>query len=300
MSTLINVALAALVAALISPPLMGAGADSLASARTLYAAADYEEALQMLGRLETGEGGAGPDAASVAQVRAYCLLALGRTDEAGSAIAVVVGADPSYRPSGSDASPRVRAAFSDVRRRMLPAIIQRQYAAAKAHFDAKEYVTARDGFTAVIAALGDPDLGDLAMQPPLADLQTLAGGFRDLAATAAVPPPIAARAQPIAVSAAALEARVYTADDSKVVPPSTQKQILPVFTLSGVPARNGVLELLIDEQGSVREVVMRASVAARYDQQLIAAAHEWRYAPATLDGRPVKYRKLVQVTVQER
>jgi hypothetical protein len=44
---------------------------------------------------------------------------------------------------------------------------------------------------------------------------------------------------------------------------------------------------------------MRASVAPRYDQQLLAAAKEWRYSPATLDGQPVRYRKLIEITVQQ-
>ena len=40
-------------------------------------------------------------------------------------------ADPLYQPS-SEVSPRVRTAFSDVRRRLLPSIIPQQYAKAKA------------------------------------------------------------------------------------------------------------------------------------------------------------------------
>ena len=299
MKTLINLALAALVAALISPPLIGAAADSLSNARDLYAAAAYEDALRMLERLESGEGGAGPEAASVAEVRAYCLLALGRSADASSAIAVVVSADPTYRPSGADASPRVRAAFSEVRRKMLPAIVQKQYGTAKAAFDAKEFAAARDGFAALLNALADPDLADAAAQPPLSDLRTLAGGFRDLAASAAVPPPIAARTQPIAVSAAALDSRIFTADDTRVTPPVVTRQSLPNFVMQGVAPRNGVLELLIDEHGDVEEAVLRAGVTPRYDQQLLSAAREWRYTPATLDGKPVRYRKLVQVTVQQ-
>jgi len=47
----------------------------------------------------------------------------------------VVTAEPTYLPTDSDASPRVRSAFTTVRRRMLPAIIQQQYGQAKAAFD---------------------------------------------------------------------------------------------------------------------------------------------------------------------
>ena len=36
-----------------------------------------------------------------------------------------------------------------------------------------------------------------------------------------------------------------------------------------------------------------------FDSQLIQAAKDWRYKPATLDGKPVRYRKLVQVTISK-
>ena len=52
----------------------------------------------------------------------------GAAREAESAIAAVVTADPSYLPGEAEASPRVRAAFSDVRRRLLPEIASARYA----------------------------------------------------------------------------------------------------------------------------------------------------------------------------
>ena len=35
-----------------------------------------------------------------------------------------------------------------------------------------------------------------------------------------------------------------------------------------------------------------------YDAQAVKAAQGWKYTPATVDGKPVKYRKLVQVTIK--
>ena len=49
-----------------------------------------------------------------------------------------------------------------------------------------------------------------------------------------------------------------------------------------------------------RAATMRVSVALRYDPLLLAAARNWTYTPAMLDGRPVKYRKIVQVSVQQK
>jgi thioredoxin-like negative regulator of GroEL len=59
-------------------PVAARGAqDPLARAKDFYAAAAYEDALQVLTEL-----GARKPAADVAAYRVYCLLALGRTDEA--------------------------------------------------------------------------------------------------------------------------------------------------------------------------------------------------------------------------
>ena len=144
--------------------------DALAAARDLYAAAAYEDALTLLNRLQPSNAN-GDERRTIDQYRAFCLLALGRPAEAERAIEAVVAAAPSYHPSDADVSPRVRAAFSDVRRRMLPAIVQQKYAQAKAAFDQKQFAAAADLFAHVIGLLGEPDLVSAASQPPLADLR---------------------------------------------------------------------------------------------------------------------------------
>src|SRR5450759_2474700 len=132
---------------------MGQGQESLAAARDLYASAAYEDALAVLNRLPPANRVA-DDARAIDQYRAFCLLALGRTAEAEHAIEAVISGEPMYQPAG-EVSPRVRTAFSDVRRRMLPAIIQQQYAQAKAAFDRKEFAAAADRFAKVLDALAD-------------------------------------------------------------------------------------------------------------------------------------------------
>jgi len=39
-------------------------------------------------------------------------------------------------------------------------------------------------------------------------------------------------------------------------------------------------------------------VAVQYDTQALKAAQNWKYMPAMVDGKPVQYRKLVQVNVK--
>jgi len=160
----------------------------LAAARELYASASYDDALTVLNKLRSSDHPAS-QARAIEQYRAFCLLALGRAADAQEAIEAVVAAEPTYQPTEGDVSPRIRTAFADVRRRMLPAIIQQKYAQAKAAYDKKAFAMAAEGFSQVLVALTDPAVSSDANKPPLSDLRTLAVGFEELAAKAAAPPP---------------------------------------------------------------------------------------------------------------
>jgi hypothetical protein len=272
--------------------------DSLSAARDLYASAAYEDALAVLNRLRSGEHSS-DDARSIEQYRAFCLLALGRTDEAERAIEAVVAAQPSYRPSESEISPRLRAMFADARRRMLPTIVQDRYARAKSAFDRKEYASAAQGFKAVIDMMADADLAAAASQPPLSDLKTLAGGFYELSAKAAAPPPPPAPPPaPVAQMTTAPPPRIFSAEDVNVVPPLALRQVFPPFPARSVPPGQGVVEVVVDETGIVETATLRQPVNPQYDAVVLAAAKTWLYKPASLDGTPVKYRKMIQVVLR--
>jgi hypothetical protein len=295
------------LAAVVATAASAAAQDSMGAARDLYASAAYDEALGMLNRLrasvrETDEK------RTVDQYLAFCLLALGRTNDAEEAIQSIVAEAPAYSPSESDASPRVRSAFSNVRRRMLPAIIQAKYRAAKAAFDQKDSATAAAGFAEVVSVLGDPDIGAAANQPPLADLGTLAAGFLELSRNASAPPPVPARPPEPAARPEPPAALVYTARDAGVVPPAVVRQAIPRFSGRVMAEAKGSIEVLIDEAGkveaaSVREpvnpcLVEPAAGSGTCDRFVLTAAASWRYTPATVNGEPVKYRKVVQVNMK--
>jgi len=101
-----------------------------------------------------------------------------------------------------------------------------------------------------------------------------------------------------APAAAVPSSRIYATTDLQVVPPTPVKQTLPPFSVQLQIANRGILELVINEDGAVESAIMRQSVNARYDVQLMAAAKSWQYRPAMLDGKPVKYRKMVQIDVK--
>jgi len=281
--------------------------DSLSSARDLYASASYEDALAMIGRLNT-TGLRSEDGRVAEQVRALCLLALGKTSEASQAIEAVVVADPSYKPADGEVSPRVRQVFSDVRKRLLPGLVQQRYAFAKASYDKKDYKTAVVAFGQILKLFDDQDLAPAAGKPPLADLRTLSDGFHQLSLQASTPPPapepppaVAVAAAPRPVAPAAPEPpKIYTVADAGIVPPVTVRQELPPFTGYIDKPVSGALEVVIDETGRVVSATMRGSLLALYDRQAVAAAQNWRYRPATLNGAPVKFRKFIQVSLTPR
>src|SRR5262245_49080613 len=99
MNRWIDVAIALVIAAIISIP--AKALDSLTAARDLYAAAEYEDALAVLNRLQP-TASAPDERRTIEQYRAYCLLALGRSADAEKAIAAVVAATPLYKPSGAE------------------------------------------------------------------------------------------------------------------------------------------------------------------------------------------------------
>ena len=271
--------------------------DTLAAARDLYASAEYDNALKLLDRLSAGAS-SGDEQQSIELYRSLCLLAVGRQQDAERSIETIIGRDPLYQPT-DDLSPRMRSAFSDAKKRMLPAIVQQQYAEAKGAFERKEFEAASSGFKRVVEALNDPDMGHAAKQPPLADLRTLAAGFHDLSVKAIPPPP---PPQPVAPPPPSVQVslppRIYTGEERNVVPPQTLVQALPKFP-GAVPPRGvtGVVEVVINEGGAVESAAMIVPVNSSYDRMVVTAATRWQYQPAMMNGTPVKFRKRIQITV---
>jgi hypothetical protein len=290
---------AALTALLLQAGVAGAQ-DTLATAKQLYASAAYDEALAMLDRLKSGGASDTAAASLIEQYRAFCLLAVGHQPDAERAIESLVAGDPTFRPDDS-ISPRLQSVFRDVRKRMLPHVVRQRYLGAKESFDRKAYQAAADQFDAVLRLLEAPDI--VAADPALADLRTVASGFRDLAKAAAaqsLPPSVPAASS---APAARPQRAFYSADDAGVTAPVAIKQDLPPWP-PGIPkptqrGQRAVLDIVINEAGAVESVVVRESIVAWYDELLVKEAKRWSYKPATKGGTPVKYRKLMQVVVEK-
>ena len=278
--------------------------ETLTRAKDLYASAAYEEALAVFDKLH--ETVPVEETSEVAGYRIFCLLALDRTDEARREIQVLVRANPLYRLSGAQASPRTRALFDEERRRLLPEIVQQTYTAAKAALDRKEMPVALSGFDRMLLLLEEPGLST---QPGLGDMRTLAIGFRDLirlslATTAAgAGTGAASSAAPAATTAAAPKpeaAAVYGLEDAAVIPPVAIDKVVPSWNPQGVTdnrPRRAMLELVIDESGSVTSAVLKKTLHPSYDSILLRAARRWKFQAATKDGVPVRYRKQIEIVL---
>jgi TonB family protein len=276
--------------------------ETLAQAKDLYATAAYDEALAVLDRLQSNASG--KDSTAIAEYRVFCLLALGRREEARKTIETILRENPLYLPSEDQASPRILTVFRDTRRQLLPTIVTERYAAAKAAFERKD-PQAAERFDGVLGLLDDPDVRSV---PALSDLRTVASAFRDLTkamAAAAPPPPPAARGDDSATEtqtsrpAPAVDANVvYTAADTGVVPPVALSQKIPRWSPHRTDAMQdfkGTIELLVDETGAVTSATLRTSVHPEYDAELLKAVRVWKFTPARKQGTPVRYVKIIDI-----
>jgi len=292
---------AAALVLLMAWPAAGWSQESVQAAQSLYASASYDEALALLDRLQRQEL-TPSEVRVVNQQRALCLLALGRAQDAEQAIAAVVQADPTYRPDGASASPRVRTAFRGVRGRLLPGIVQGEYVEARRLYDLSSWAAAAAAFQRVAALASDPDMTD-AQLAALADLKLLADGFAKLAEAAATPPPPPAP-EPVAPSPPPPPPidydGLFEGSQAGVVAPVVVRQDLPRWSSgsSPLPRVTGLLEVIIAKSGVVERATLTRPIAAAFDRQVLDATKNWRYQPARVNGQPVRFRKIIKITFQ--
>ena len=205
--------------------------ETLVRAKSLYAAAAYDEALAVLDQLQ--DAAPAEDSTSIAEYKVFCLLALDRRDEARQNIDGILHNNPLYLPSADQASPRMQSIFRDVRRQSLPKIVVERYTAAKAAFERKD-ARAVQQFDEVLALLDDRDMDQTST---LTDLRAVASAFRDLAKAVAASGPSLTDVRPAEPPPLPPEPGrnvIYTAADTEVTPPVAQSQKMPIWRPSAV------------------------------------------------------------------
>jgi TonB family protein len=290
--------------------------DALTSAKDLYDAASYREALAALDRAEMAT-----DIVEVDKYRALCQLALGLPRDAEHSLEHLALNRPLYSLDGSDASPRLLALFAEVRKRTLPEAAKQTYQRGRTSFDGGDMADATTQFQTVmkLADTAPPDQAAL-----LGDLKMLAGGFLKLSEAAvqtprsaeqvsqrasqpvlpqSAPGDAAPSAMPIGATpvAAPSATRVYDATFAGARPPVSVYRPVPSFvrpdSMRNFAFREGLIELEIDEQGAVTSAAIKKSAHIAYDPILLNAASKWRFQPATVNGQPVKYRALIAISI---
>ena len=275
------------------------GQESLQQVKALYASAAYEDALSMVGRLQSTAR-----KPEFEQYRVYCLVALGRTAEAEKAIASVVVEHPTFLPDAEETSPRIQEMFLRIRRGLVPEIAQRMYMEARAAWNRKDTSAASEQFTALVqlidttlASGADANSASDNAEPMLSELRLLATGFLDLGRALSAPP---ARAvdpvpslprEPVASAAPQITAAVPV------------KQDLPQWVPTDQATRRefrGAIRVYINETGAVTRAEVSQVVHPAYDRQLLLAAKTWTYQPATKDGVPIASEKVIEVVLKPR
>ena len=280
----------------LAPAAARADQEMLASAKALYESASYEAALSELSRIDSKE-----HVDVVDTYRALCLLGLGRTRDAEDALQLIATRTPLLMLSEAEYSPRLVALYREVRKSALPVAAQQLYSTAKSDFESKNYESAAVRFRQTLQVVEEVDPNPTT--GTLADLKQLAEGFLTLAEGRIVqkpaPPPVP---QPpaITITKAAAAPTVYTLLDTDVTPPTVTAQRLPAWRFQPTlldRAFRGQLELLIDETGAVQNAAMVKSIWPAYDAELVEAARKWRYRPAVKDGKPVKFRRVLDINI---
>ncbi len=87
-----------------------------------------------------------------------------------------------------------------------------------------------------------------------------------------------------------------------MAPVALQQAMPPIppglATMLSTIHRSGVLDVFIDQQGTVERAVMRESVHPIFDALVVDAARSWKYRPALKDGTAVRYLKTIAIVKQ--
>jgi len=282
-------------AALLQIDVPAAAQEPLAEVSALYASAAYEDALATLARLDPATASRG----EAGQFRAYCLIALGRTEDAERAIEAVVAADPLFVPPAGGVSPRILAMFTDVRRRLIPDLARQLYAEGRRAFQAKDFATATTQFDRVMQMIDRASPGTAQLE----DLHVLVAGFIDLARANAETASRVATAPETAATPVTAAPRTSTRGEGYTAPVVVYQEVPPWNPPNAVlagRAYSGAVKVVIGADGHVLDASVTKPVHPLYDAVLLQAARRWTYRPATRFGEPTTAEKVVEVRLTPR
>ena len=93
---------------------------------------------------------------------------------------------------------------------------------------------------------------------------------------------------------------IYGVDDVDVIGPIAISTRFPAWNPAGHDVHSkfkGLLQIVVDERGTVTNAEMQISAHPGYDADLVQAARTWTFKPASREGVPVSYLKLLDITL---
>jgi TonB family protein len=187
--------------------------------------------------------------------------------------------------------------------RLLPGLIKSRYNIARGLYDEQRWPEAIAALREVQSLIADQDLTE-EQRKDATEYKLLADGFLKLAEAAAAPPPpppapVAAEPPPAPELPPVDYDRVFDASESGVTPPVTVRQEMPHWIKGSSPLPGpGTVEVIISKTGVIERATIVQSMVNFYDRQVLDATKGWRYHPAQLDGRPVRFKKQIRITFQ--
>lgn len=105
------------------------------------------------------------------------------------------------------------------------------------------------------------------------------------------------RGVPAAARPTPADTAVYSAEDATVLPPTLLRPRLPTRPGTGVREENlPQVELLVSPSGEVESVKLLTQPARVMSAMMLSAIKTWRFAPASREGRAVRYRLRLRLT----
>ena len=270
--------------------------EPLTKAKALYDAANYEEALAVLGPVQEPEA---------QQYRALCMLALGRAKDATGEVDLLIASVPTFEPSSEDAPPRFVSLVSDAKKRLLPGIARKTFNEARDQYKSGDRAEAAKKFDLVVTLASTAGFKDTSEAE---DLRTLASGFIELARASTPPRPEPKAPAPAPESPRIAEATPAAAPSTSksavaspdVSQPVVVRQTIPPIPsgITGIGSPTASVRVEIGTDGRVLNASMQQSSHPLYDRLVLQAAREWLYTPAMLNGRPVPSEKVVTIQLR--
>jgi tetratricopeptide (TPR) repeat protein len=251
--------------------------------RELYALAEYDQALSLIGDSQVP---------TAQQYRALCLLALGRQADAKAALEQLISASPEFTVSEEDVPPRFVALFIEQRKEIVPGVLRKMFAEAREDYRAKAFDRALPQFKRVLALSSAAEVREV---EGVDDLRLLAESFIDIASASETAKPEVAAAPTAAAAAPPAATRVR-----HMTPAVAVKQDMPPWPSTTPIFRplTGSVRLRIGADGRVTNATMVKNVDPRYDARVLAAASFWEYTPATENGVPIESESIVEINIK--